>query len=374
MVSATDGEAGLQAVQEHQPDLVLLDVNMPKLDGLEVCRRLKTDAALPFTPVILVTALADSRDVVAGLDAGADEYITKPVEAAALMARVRSMLRMKELHDRVQDQAAERLGRLKRFFSPAVAELIVAGGVDDPLRTHRREVAMVMLDLVGFGAFSETAEPEEVMGVLRQYHAEMGQLVMAHGGTLHSFASDAIMIVLNDPVEIPDAPARALRMAWAMRERGYQLAADWEKRGWRMPLRIGAAMGHATIGAIGFEERLDYGVVGRISRAHRRPVQRGGRRATSSSRRKSLPRPRGGPICKRSTCPRRGGATRSIRAFKVSPTQDCDDMPDIPGFHHLHLNSVDPDAAIEFYMRQFPRPRRRRPGAGCRRSQRRTTC
>ena len=279
VVSASDGEAGLQAVQEHRPDLVLLDVNMPKLDGLEVCRRLKTDGALPFTPVILVTALADSRDVVAGLDAGADEYITKPVEAAALMARVRSMLRMKELHDRVQDQAAERLGRLKRFFSPAVAELIVAGGVDDPLRTHRREVAMVMLDLVGFGAFSETAEPEEVMGVLRQYHAEMGQLVMAHGGTLNSFASDAITIVLNDPVEIADAPERALRMAWDMRQRGYDLAADWEKRGWRMPLRIGAAMGHATIGAIGFEERLDYGVVGRIARLTAAALQRGrGRR------------------------------------------------------------------------------------------------
>ena len=266
VVSAGDGEAALVAAQEHRPDLVLLDVNMPKLDGLEVCRRLKADSTLPFTPIVLVTARAEPRDVVAGLDAGADEYLTKPVEATALMARVRSMLRMKELHDRVQDQAAERLGRLKRFFSPAVAELIVAGGVDDPMRTHRREVAMVMLDLVGFGAFSETAEPEEVMGVLRQYHAEMGRLVMAHHATLNGFSGDAIVVVLNDPVEIPDAPERALRMAWAMRERGRELAAEWEKRGWHMPLRIGAAVGHATIGAIGFEERLDYGVVGRVNR------------------------------------------------------------------------------------------------------------
>jgi adenylate cyclase len=265
VVSATDGEAALEAAQAHRPDLILLDVNMPKLDGLEVCRRLKADATLPFMPIVLVTARAEPRDVVAGLDAGADEYLTKPVEATALMARVRSMLRMKELHDRVQEQAAMRLGRLKRFFSPALAELIVTGGVDDPLRTHRREVAIVILDLVGFGAFAETAEPEEVMSVLRQYHAEMGRLVLAHEGTLERFAGDAIIVVFNDPVEIPDAPARALRMAWAMRQRARELAHEWDKRGWRLPLRIGVAMGHATIGAFGFEERLDYGVVGRVN-------------------------------------------------------------------------------------------------------------
>jgi class 3 adenylate cyclase len=158
-----------------------------------------------------------------------------------------------------------RLGRLKRFFSPALAELIVAGGVDDPLRTHRREVAIVILDLVGFGAFAETAEPEEVMGVLRQYHTEMGRLVLAHDGTLERFAGDAIIVIFNDPVEIPDAPARALRMAWAMRQRGRELAHEWDKRGWRLPTRIGVALGHATIGAFGFEERLDYGVVGRVN-------------------------------------------------------------------------------------------------------------
>jgi adenylate cyclase len=316
VVSATDGEAGLEAVHEHGPDLVLLDVNMPRLDGLETCRRLKADPALPFTPVVLVTALADARDMVAGLDAGADEYITKPVEGAALMARVRSMLRMKALHDRVQDQAAERLGRLKRFFSPAVAELIVAGGVDDPLRTHRREVAMVMLDLVGFGAFSETAEPEEVMGVLRQYHAEMGRLVMTHQATLNGFAGDAIVVVLNDPVEIADPPERALRMAWAMRERGRELAAEWEKRGWRMPLRIGAAMGHATIGAIGFEERLEYGVVGRVNRiaAALCNAAEAGHVLVSQ---KIAAAAEGWADLLEVDLPAPPGTTRSIRAFKV---------------------------------------------------------
>jgi adenylate cyclase len=316
VVSAGDGEAGLEAVRAHRPDLVLLDVNMPRLDGLETCRRLKADPTLAFTPVILVTALADSKDMVAGLDAGADEYITKPVDGAALMARVRSMLRMKELHDRVQDQAAERLGRLKRFFSPAVAELIVAGGVDDPMRTHRREVAMVMLDLVGFGAFSETAEPEEVMGVLRQYHSEMGRIVMTHDATLNAFSSDAIVVVLNDPVAIDDAPARALRMAWDMRERGRDLASEWDKRGWRMPLRIGAAMGHATIGAIGFEERLDYGVVGRVNRiaAALCNAAEGGHILVSQ---KIAAATEGWADLQEVDLPAPRGTTRSIRAFKV---------------------------------------------------------
>jgi class 3 adenylate cyclase len=93
----------------------------------------------------------------------------------------------------------------------------------------------------------------------------MGRLVLAHDGTLERFAGDAIIVVFNDPVEIPDAPARALRMAWAMRERARELAHEWDKRGWRLPVRIGVAMGHATIGAFGFEERLDYGVVGRVN-------------------------------------------------------------------------------------------------------------
>jgi adenylate cyclase len=284
IVTAGDGEAGLAAARAHRPDLILLDVNMPRLDGLEACRRLKGDPTLPFVPVILVTARGDARDVVAGLDAGADEYLTKPVIVTELVARVKSMLRIKELHDRVQMQSAElaewtgmlerrveeqvrqldQLGRLKRFFSPALAELIVHGGVDDPLRTRRREIVMVILDLVGFTTFASTAEPEDIITVLRHYHTEMGQLVLAHDGTLERFAGDSINVIFNDPIEMPDAPERAVRMAWAMRERARQLAAEWERNGWRLPLRIGVAMGHATIGTIGFEGRLDYGVVGRV--------------------------------------------------------------------------------------------------------------
>jgi len=292
VVTAGDGHAALALARETQPDLILLDVMMPKLDGLEVCRRLRGDATLPFMPIILVTARTDPKDVVAGLEAGGDEYLTKPVDQSALVARVKSMLRIKALHDTVQEQAArlegqagellglnrtledrvrdqvgqlERLGRLKRFFSPQLAELIVAGGTDDPLQTHRRQVTVVFLDLRGFTAFAETAEPEEVMTVLREYHAEMGKLIMAHEGTLERFTGDGMMIFFNDPVPVPNPAERAIRMAVAMRERVGDLSAGWRKRGYDLALGVGVAEGYATIGAIGFEGRWDYGAIGTVT-------------------------------------------------------------------------------------------------------------
>ena len=292
IVTATDGQAALDLARERQPDLLLLDVMMPGLDGLEVCRRLRADASLPFMPIILVTARADSKDVVSGLDAGADEYLTKPIDQAALVARVKSMLRIKALHDTVQEQTRslerqagelsafnrtlqervgqqvtelERMGRLKRFFSPQLAELIVTGGAEDPLKSHRREVTVVFLDLRGFTAFAETAEPEELMAVLRDYHAEMGRLILEHEGTLERFTGDGMMIFFNDPVPVPNPAERALRMAVAMRERFSDLSAGWRKRGYDLALSVGIAQGYATIGAIGFEGRWDYGAIGTVT-------------------------------------------------------------------------------------------------------------
>ena len=276
IVTATDGEAALAAVKETQPDLILLDVMMPKIDGIEVCRRLRADASLPFIPIIMVTAKADPKDVVAGLEAGGDEYLTKPVDQPALVARVKSMLRIKNLHDTVEALATERaewnktlerrveeqvgqleqLGRLKRFFSPQLAELILAGGTEDPLKSHRREVTVVFLDLRGFTAFAETAEPEEVMGVLREYHAEMGRLILHHEGTLERFTGDGMMIFFNDPVLVPNPGERAVRMAVAMRERVDNLAVGWRKRGYDLAFGLGIAQGYATIGAIGFRGAL----------------------------------------------------------------------------------------------------------------------
>jgi adenylate cyclase len=285
IVTATDGEEALAATRSTLPDLILLDVMMPKMDGLEVCRHLRADPSLPFIPIIMVTAKADSKDVVAGLEAGGDEYLTKPVDQPALVARVKSMLRIKNLHDtvevlsaeraewnrtleqRVEEQVSqlERLGRLKRFFSPQLAEAIVAGGTDDPLKTHRREVTVVFLDFRGFTAFAETAEPEEVMGILREYHAAMGKLILEHEGTLERFTGDGMMVFFNDPVLVENPAERAIRMAVPMRDGVKALSAAWRKRAYDLGLGIGVAHGYATIGAIGFEGRWDYAAIGTVT-------------------------------------------------------------------------------------------------------------
>ncbi len=172
----------------------------------------------------------------------------------------------KTLEHRVEEQVTqlERLGRLKRFFSSQLAELIVSGDADDPLKTHRREITVVYLDLRGFTAFAETSEPEEVMGVLHEYHAEMGQLILQHEGTLEHFAGDGMMIFFNDPLPVPNPAERAILMALAMRERVKDLTVKWRKLGYELDFGVGIAQGYATIGAIGFEGRWEYGAIGSV--------------------------------------------------------------------------------------------------------------
>ncbi len=285
VLTAAGGRAALETLAARPLDLVLLDVMMPDLDGYAVLQRLKADPGLRDIPVLMISALDELDSVVRCIQLGAEDYLGKPFDPVLLQARIGACLEKKRLHDqearhrrelaewnrtleqRVAEQVAqlERLGRLKRFFSPQLAELIVAGGADDPLRTHRREVTVVFLDLRGFTAFAETAEPEEVMGVLREYHAEMGRLILEHEGTLERFTGDGMMIFFNDPVEVANPAERALCMAVAMRDSVAGLAARWRKRGWDLALGVGIAQGYATIGAIGFEGRLDYGAIGTVT-------------------------------------------------------------------------------------------------------------
>ena len=278
VVTASSGAQALEKVETEQPDLVLLDVVMPEMSGYEVCRKIRGSRATATLPVVMVTALDPAQERVKGIEAGADDFLSKPISQHELLARVKSLLRIKVLHDelgewsrtleqRVEAQVAqlERLERLKRFFSPQLAEMIVSGDADDPLKSHRREITVVFLDLRGFTSFAETSEPEEVMGVLREYHAEMGRLILEHEGTLERFTGDGMMIFFNDPVSVPDAPARAVRMAVAMRQRVDELLVRWRKRGYDLDFGVGVAQGYATIGAIGFEGRLDYGAIGTVT-------------------------------------------------------------------------------------------------------------
>jgi adenylate cyclase len=264
LLQAADGEEALLAARQHLPDLILLDIMMPKLDGIEVCRRLKGDAALPYMPIILVTAKADSQDVVAGLEAGADEYLTKPIDQTALVARVKSVLRLKALHDQVSAQAAElllltqtlerrvadqvgeieRVSRLKRFLAPQIADLVMASDDEAILTSRRKPITVAFCDLRGFTAFAETSEPEEVIALLNEYHQCLGSLIHKHEGTLDRFVGDGLNVLFNDPLPCPDPSPRAVRMAVEMRDRIAELSGRWRKHGHELG-SLFTSLGHA---------------------------------------------------------------------------------------------------------------------------------
>lgn len=284
LLQAANGEEALAATYKYLPDVILLDVMMPKIDGIEVCRRLKGDPDLPFLPIVLVTAKSDSKDVVEGLEAGADEYLTKPIDQMALVARVKSVLRLKELHDKVRAQAddlakwnqtleqrvaaqvgeIERMSRLKRFLAPQIAELVVNSGNDKVLDSHRRNVSIAFCELRGFAAFAEFAEPEEVLNVLGDYHGCLGALIHKFEGTLERYAGEGLTVLFNDPLPCPNPSERAVRMAIAMRDAVSRLLENWHKHGYQLGFAIGIANGFATLGRIGFEGRFDYAAIGTV--------------------------------------------------------------------------------------------------------------
>ena len=228
--TALDGQQALEQVREIHPDLVVSDILMPGMDGYDLCRRLRAAPETALLPVILVTSLDGQSERIKGLEAGADDFLSKPVNWEELFARVRSLLRVKALQDelkdvnaklaeRVRDQVSqlERLSRLKRFFSKPVAEAIVAGG-EELLEPHRREITAVFLDLRGFTSFTDRADPDEVMDLLRAYHATLGRTVDQYEGTLEHFAGDGIMIFFSDPLPVDRPAERAVRMALALQE------------------------------------------------------------------------------------------------------------------------------------------------------------
>ncbi len=284
VVTAMSGAEALGRVASHPVDMVLLDVSMPGMDGFEVCRRLRAEPATSFLPIVMVTA-SGGEEKVAGIKAGADDFIPKPFDQGELLARVRSLLRIKGYHDTIVEQASrlaewnaqleqrveeqveqlERVGRLKRFLSPQLVDMIVSSGDEAFLESHRRDITVVFCDLRGFTSFAESAEPEDVMTVLGQYHAALGELVHRFEGTIEHFAGDGLMVFFNDPLPCPDAPARAVRMAVAMRDRVTQLAETWQHMGHQLQFGAGIAQGHATLGRVGFEGRYDYAAIGTVT-------------------------------------------------------------------------------------------------------------
>jgi len=284
VITASDGFEALARIKSETPDLVLLDVVMPRLDGIETVRRMRSDPAIPFVPVIVLTAQNDNRDVITALDAGADEYLTKPFDAGALLARVRSMLRIKTLHDKTATQAAQleswnqlleqrvaeqlaqlqRMSVLKRFLPPQVAELVVSEGTQI-LQSHRRNVAVLFCDLRSFTEFSEAAEPEEQLAMLAEFHAVLADVVNRFRGTLTQIAGDGVMVVFNDPVPTPDPALDAVRAAIEMRAHVGALTRKWQAQGFRLGFGVGIAQGYVTLGLIGSDERSQYAAIGSVT-------------------------------------------------------------------------------------------------------------
>jgi class 3 adenylate cyclase len=276
VITALDGASAIEQVRISRPDLVVSDILMPGIDGYELCRRCRAQPDTALLPIILVTSLEPHAERVKGLEAGADDFLTRPLNWEELFARVKSLLRVKRLQDEVialnaqleqrvrdQVQAIERLGRLKRFFPRQVAEAIVAGG-EEMLKPHRREITAVFLDLRGFTAFTDRADPEEVLALLREYHRTLGTTVEEFGGTLEHFAGDGIMIFFGDPFTVERPAERAVRMALALQRAFASISDAWKELGHTVGLGIGIAQGEATLGVIGFEQRWEYAAIGNV--------------------------------------------------------------------------------------------------------------
>jgi class 3 adenylate cyclase/CheY-like chemotaxis protein len=283
--TALGGQDALDAVDRSPPDLILLDVAMPGLSGLQVLRRLRADARFALLPIVLVTALDPDVERVNGLESGADDFVTKPINTAELLARVRSLVRVKYLFDQVEAQADElrrlngelerrvaakvdevgRLSKMKRFLPPQVAARFAGDDLETLLASHRAEIAVVFFDLRGFTAFSERSEPEDVMRVLGEFHCAIGTQAQRFAGTIERFVGDGAMIFFNDPEPLPDPCAQAAGFALAVFEACRIPLERWRREGFELHIGSGMAYGYATLGAIGFDDRYDYGVVGTVA-------------------------------------------------------------------------------------------------------------
>ena len=284
VLTATSGEEALAMLPNAGADLVLLDILMPGLDGYEVCRRIRASEEFAYLPVVMITASGDQEKVRA-IEAGADDFVSKPFDQGELLARVASLARIKRYHDTIERQAEElaawnvelearvdaqvaeleRVNRLRRFLSPQLVDVVLDSGEEGVLASHRREIVVVFCDLRGFTSFAEASEPEEVMGVLAEYHHALGELIYRFEGTLERFTGDGLMVFFNDPLPVDDPAGRAVAMAVAMRERVAELAHGWRRRGNDLGFGIGIAQGYATLGRIGFEGRFDYAAIGSVT-------------------------------------------------------------------------------------------------------------
>jgi len=275
IIEAFDGEQALKKVEEQDPDLILLDVMMPKMDGFQVCQKLKSDDKTKLIPIIIVSARAGTEDILKGLELGADEYLPKPYEHVELLARVKNMLKLRiaqkdlqelnnTLEEKVRKQVAllESEKRLERYLNPQVVDMIMKGGELSKMMNSRKLLTLFVSDINNFSGISERTEPEDVVALLNNYFSSMSDIVFKYGGTLDKFLGDGLLVFFGDPMPYEDHAQRAINMALEMKEKVEELRKDWKAAGHDLDITVGINTGFATVGNMGSEKRLEYTVIG----------------------------------------------------------------------------------------------------------------
>ncbi len=261
--TAPDGFRALEMATQNPPDLILLDIQMPRMDGYEACRYLKTHPATQFVPIVMVTALDSDEDKIRAIQAGADDFVTKPYSTVLLMTRARALLKIKHLNDQLQ--ARNKLLRqvLNRYVAPDVADVILT----DPekhlkLGGEQLPVTVLFADIRGFTHFTEQHSAAETVGTLNRIFATLTPIILQQRGTFDKYMGDAIMAFYGAPLAGPDDAARAAQTALEMQAAMVQLRAEPGSLLADLHLGIGLHSGEATVGNVGSETVMDYTVIG----------------------------------------------------------------------------------------------------------------
>jgi adenylate cyclase len=264
VTTARSGEEALQKVKREPPDLILLDVVMPGLDGYQVCAKLKEDKATQFIPIVMITALQEQEDRVKGIEAGADDFLSKPFDEHELMARVKSLLRIKGLHDEVEQKNELLFKIMNRYVTEEVLALILEAPERYlKLGGESRIVTVLFADIRGFTKFAGAHSAKRVVEALNSFFSEFTRVIFKHKGTFDKYIGDAVMAFYGAPISYEDDVIRALQTALEMQQVFGQMKEKWwSEELTSLALGIGLNTGEAVVGNIGSEKVMDYTVIG----------------------------------------------------------------------------------------------------------------